>query len=87
MRESGIRDGEKIHETMISNEDADRTYEYPDCYVVYPNGEWWKKEMILKGGIKVDEDFEYISATNEAWIGIEEIREQIENSSIKEEIE
>lgn len=87
MRESGIREGEKIHETMISREDANRTYEYHDCYVVYPNGEWWKKEMILDGGIKVEEDFEYISATNEEWIGIEEIREQIGNSSMKEGIE
>lgn len=42
-REVGIREGEKLHEIMITTEDARRTYEYDKYYVIYPELEWFKK--------------------------------------------
>lgn len=44
----GIREGEKLHETMITADDSRSTYDYGDYYIIYPNYEWWFKEKNLK---------------------------------------
>ena len=41
--EVGIREGEKLHEIMITAEDARRTYEYDRYYVIYPELAWFQK--------------------------------------------
>ena len=40
-REVGIREGEKLHEIMITREDALHAYEYKKHYIVYPHYNWW----------------------------------------------
>lgn len=41
IREIGIREGEKLHEVMITKDDSRSTYEFDKHYVIYPNFEWW----------------------------------------------
>jgi UDP-N-acetylglucosamine 4,6-dehydratase (inverting) len=83
-KEVGIREGEKIHECMISRDDARHTYEYDDHYVLYPEYWWWKREeKIIPGGRKVDPDWEYNSGTNRVWLKADELRAKIKELEIE----
>lgn len=73
--EVGIREGEKLHEIMVTREDSAMTYEYEKHYIVYPHYNWWKEEQILDGGIPVKEGFEYSSGTNTEWLNVEQLQE------------
>ena len=47
----GIRPGEKIHEQMISNDEASCTYEYKDYYKILPLiNDWYKDKNRIKKG-------------------------------------
>ena len=72
--ETGIREGEKLHEVMITKEDSIRTYEYEKNYIIYPHFDWWNESMLIKGGRSVTDDFEYSSGTNKEWLGVEELK-------------
>ena len=65
----GIRPGEKLHEQMISSEDAYYTYEYPKHFKILPaiNG-WATCEKRIKDGKKVPEGFVYASDNNPEWM-------------------
>jgi UDP-N-acetylglucosamine 4,6-dehydratase/5-epimerase len=79
----GIREGEKLHEVMITEEDSRRTYEYDDNYIIYPHVNWWKKEDRLKtGGKLVREGFTYSSENNASWLSVEEMRKWLSEHEI-----
>ena len=74
----GIRPGERLHEQMISLEDAQHTYEYDEHYKILPSIHSWGGDPDrINGGIKVQEDFTYISNTNTDWMSIEELQQWI----------
>ena len=75
MKEVGIREGEKLHEIMITKEDSINTYEYDKHYIIYPHYTWWEKDRIIPGGKKVEQGFSYSSDNNKEWFGVEELRE------------
>lgn len=77
MLEVGIREGEKLHEIMITKEDAPTTYEYDKHYIIYPHYNWWSENKIINGGKKVEEDFEYSSGNNKEWLTIDEVKERL----------
>lgn len=65
----GIREGEKVHEIMITKEDSRFTYDYGDHYIIYPNFDWWdKRSYFKKGGRKVKRGFYYSSGENTKWL-------------------
>lgn len=74
MPEVGIREGEKLHECMVTREDSMHTYEYEKHYIVYPHYNWWGEKDIIPGGKKVEVGFEYSSGTNNQWLSIEDIK-------------
>lgn len=74
MPEVGIREGEKLHEVMVTREDSATTYEYEKHYIVYPHYNWWGQERLIPGGKKVDEGFEYSSGNNLEWLKVEELQ-------------
>ena len=84
IKEVGIREGEKIHEVMITRDDANFTYDYGDYYVIYPNFEWWSKEKIKSGGILIPKDWDYNSGTNDIWLEADELRKRIATLDIKD---
>jgi UDP-N-acetylglucosamine 4,6-dehydratase len=55
----GIRPGEKIHETLIAKEEAYRTVEYDNNYVIHPSISYFKYSA--GRGKPIDIDFEYTS--------------------------
>lgn len=73
MPEVGIREGEKLHEVMVTREDSATTYEYEKHYIIYPHYNWWGEEKLILGGKKVKEGFEYNSGNNSVWLNTEEI--------------
>ena len=74
MPEVGIREGEKLHEVMVSAEDSPRTYEYDGHYIIYPNYDWWGKGNIISGGKLVEPGFIYSSGTNKEWLAVDDIK-------------
>lgn len=76
---TGIRPGEKLHELMIPKDDARRTIEFKDHYLIQPDFHYWKKRYKKKGGSNVPEDFEYSSDTNHWKLSEIEMMEIIQN--------
>lgn len=65
----GIRPGEKLHEVMITRDDARMTIELPDRYVIQPAFNFWRgPNYSFKDIAAVAEDFEYTSESNERWL-------------------
>jgi len=74
----GVRPGEKIHEQLISEEDAFYTYEYEDYYKILPViNNWSSSKSYIKNGKKVAEGFSYSSHNNSEWMSEEELQEWI----------
>ncbi len=76
-KEVGIREGEKLHEVMITREDSLHTYEYEKHYIIYPHYNWWTDRSIVPGGKLVTPEFEYSSGTNTEWLSVEQLREKL----------
>jgi UDP-N-acetylglucosamine 4,6-dehydratase len=71
----GIRPGEKLHEVMISEDDARITLELPDRYVIEPLFDYWNRtHYVDRGATPVAESFVYASNINTEWLGVEKIR-------------
>ena len=77
IEETGIRPGEKIHEMMISADDARSTLEFPDHYIIQPTLNWWSNQNVHKTGKLVNDDFEYNSGNNTEWLSVLQIIELI----------
>lgn len=75
MPEVGIREGEKLHEVMVTKEDSLLTYEYDKHFIVYPHFDWWNPDRIQAGGKKVEQGFEYSSGNNTEWLSVEDLKE------------
>ncbi len=80
----GIRPGEKLHEQMISAEDAAHTFEYDAHYKILPAiNDWSNDPARIKDGRKVDEGFTYASDNNADWMDAPELRTWIEANAEK----
>lgn len=73
----GIRPGEKLHEVMVTKDDARRTLEFDNYYIIQPAFNFFIKRFKNNGGKSVPEDFEYNSGTNNRWLETEELRDMI----------
>ena len=80
----GIRPGEKLHEQMISPEDAPHTFDYGDHFRILPAiNNWSRLEEIVGDGKKVPDGFTYASDTNSEWMNVETLRSWIsENKDV-----
>jgi UDP-N-acetylglucosamine 4,6-dehydratase len=65
----GVRPGEKIHELMITTDDAKNTLELNDRYIVQPSLSFWADNCdVYKNVKKVSSNFIYSSETNKSWL-------------------
>lgn len=83
MPEIGIREGEKLHEIMVTVEDSMTTYEYDKHFIVYPQMVWSEERRAIPTGKKVPEGFSYSSGNNTEWLTVEEIRELIKTVDLE----
>lgn len=73
---TGIRPGEKLHEQMISVEDARSTIEYPTHYIILPQIQVTNQRKVDDGmAIGLPEGFSYSSETNAEWMSAEQLNE------------
>jgi UDP-N-acetylglucosamine 4,6-dehydratase/5-epimerase len=72
----GVRPGEKLHELMIGPDDARRTRDAGDHYVIEPEFPWWD-ETHLAHGTAVPDGFSYSSETNPERLSVTEVREML----------
>lgn len=70
----GLRPGEKLHEVLITPEEAMRTKEFDDHYVILPEQKGWVCLDKYDDGSVPPSDFLYASHTNVNWIDAEKLR-------------
>ncbi len=69
----GIRPGEKLHEVLISEDEARTTVELEDMYVVQPAEALWFGRDWEKQGKLISDEFRYASNTNSNWLDVSQI--------------
>ena len=74
----GIRPGEKLHEVLITKEEAVHTKEFKDYFVIEPEDPF-RATINPLGGKPLPDDFEYTSKNNGSWITKEQVREILKN--------
>src|SRR5512143_3417991 len=72
----GIRPGEKLHEVLISEDEARNTVERENMYVVTPPEPLWERSLQYEG-TPLPEGFRYGSDTNKDWLDVDGIRKLI----------
>lgn len=72
----GIRPGEKLHESLISEDEARQTLEAADMYIIRPNHPWWSMDN-WAGAKPVPDGFRYSSDTNHQWLTAADLQEFI----------
>jgi UDP-N-acetylglucosamine 4,6-dehydratase/5-epimerase len=73
----GIRPGEKLHEVLISEDEARHTLDLEDMYVVEPPGALWFGHEWRQRGRPLPEGFSFASHTNQDWLSLEAIRDLV----------
>lgn len=69
----GIRAGEKLHELLITADEARHTVDAGDVYVVLPEHSWWDAGGPHAEGKPLDDGWSYASDTNTSWLDAEEL--------------
>ena len=84
MPEVGIREGEKLHEIMVTTEDSLTTYEYDKHFIVYPQMVFNDRQKEpIPGGKKVADGFSYSSGNNTEWLSVDEIKELLKDIDLE----
>jgi UDP-N-acetylglucosamine 4,6-dehydratase len=71
----GIRPGEKLHEVLISEDEARTVIEMDDMFVVQPAEAFWFGRDWEGKGKPIADEFRYASNTNADWLSVEHIQE------------
>ena len=77
LKEIGIRPGEKIHEQMITKDDAQNTIEFKDYYIILPQMNFSDIVYNYPNAKPVAPDFEYHSGNNDSWLTVEDMKKLI----------
>jgi len=72
----GIRPGEKINETLITEDEARHAQEFDTYYVIEPEFPFWQPDD-LKGGKSLPQAFTYTSVNNSRWLSQKELKGMI----------
>lgn len=76
----GIRPGEKLHEALISEDEARTTVDVKDMFVIQPSHPWWD-DARWPEGVAVPEGFRYASDTNTEWLKVDDLRNLLSQPS------
>lgn len=68
----GIRPGEKLHEVLLSEDEAWHAVEWENMYVIYPAHSW--QTLKHQSAKLLPDGFQYTSDTNDRWLSVDELR-------------
>jgi UDP-N-acetylglucosamine 4,6-dehydratase/5-epimerase len=71
---TGIRPGEKLHELLLTTDEARHAVELEQMYIVMPEHPWWDAGSVAHGK-PLHDGFSYASNTNDRWLGVDELVE------------
>ena len=71
----GMRAGEKLHEALISEDEARTVVDLDDMYVVQPAEAFWFGHEWSDKGKKLPDDFKYVSNLNDEWLTVVQIQD------------
>lgn len=71
----GIRPGEKIHETLLTEEESAHALEFDDYFVIEP--ESLARKPIFRGGRRLPPGFRYTSDSNTEWLTRDQLQRMI----------
>jgi FlaA1/EpsC-like NDP-sugar epimerase len=77
----GIRPGEKLHEVLLSEDEARNAVQTDEMFVIQPAQSWWRKEN-WKGSVTLPEGFRYASDSNSQWLTAEDLYKLVEASAL-----
>lgn len=69
---TGIRPGEKLHESLLADDEVSRTLDDGTVYVVQPQHPWWTVEAGT--GNPLPDGFHYSSDVNDLWLTVQDLR-------------
>lgn len=73
----GIRPGEKLHEVLVSEDEARHTFELDEMFVIQPVHPWWFAGN-WSDGKPLPDGFRYTSDANSQWLAVEDLRVLVE---------
>jgi UDP-N-acetylglucosamine 4,6-dehydratase len=73
----GIRPGEKLHEVLLSEDEARNAVELDEMYIIQPSHPWWKRGNWVHARA-LPQGFRYTSDSNQQWLSHEQLQELIE---------
>jgi len=73
----GIRAGEKLHEVLLSEDEARNAVELDEMYIIQPSHPWWRSANWIQARA-LPQGFRYTSDSNEQWLSHEQLQELIE---------
>ncbi len=81
LKEVGIREGEKIHEVMVTKDDSRFTMEFDKHFIIIPHFDWWNPNKgKLTGGKRVELGFEYTSGGNTEWLDVPDLQRELKKN-------
>ena len=76
----GIRPGEKLHEILVSEDEARHTIEQETKYIILPAHPWWNESLGHRGH-PLPPDFCYSSDKNPCWLQADDLKRLLEEES------
>jgi len=73
----GIRPGEKIHEILLTEDEARHSREFNDYYVIEPDPPFWQINEAKRGKV-LPEGFRYTSENNTVWLTKDKLMKIVE---------
>ena len=73
----GIRPGEKLHESLLTVDEARHAVDAGDMFVVLPEHPWWTSTPTWSGHAGLPDGFAYTSDTNSEWLSADELRSRL----------
>ena len=70
----GIRPGEKLHEALLTVDEARHAIDVDDMFVVVPEHPWWTASPRWSEGVGLPDGFAYTSDNNREWLSVEDLR-------------
>jgi len=80
----GIRAGEKLHECLLTGEEARHSKEFEDYFVIEPEHSFWREDVRGAGKL-LSEGFSYSSDNNECWLSDEELWSLVSSSGLQDD--